>query len=336
MRITKQFETIINLSAIEQFSDIDKTIFDKLVSLEGKCDKNSLIIKIKQIKKRSDVMMVKSKLDGSGDVCVQFLADAIVYNENDILVGCRVQGIERGQRIILKYLDNVIVNVKADEKLLGLQDSQILTIRVVNTTYPKGKNMIVVSGILFMNNSGRINIYEPISFHDEIVDKSIIDDSSKREEQINLLKYKLYEVEQELEQHKNLDKKLMEFFKNLYYPFNKQVDVKLKKISIIDLAKKILTKSNVAIHIFQHPTLQMYDPDVYTIDKVTELPAEFQDKNIYQNLFIKEDIFLIIFKMLNDYLNYIRMIRESCETYNTEEIFRNHINIWNIYKKIKK
>jgi hypothetical protein len=39
--------------------------------------------------------------------------------------------------------------------------------------------------------------------------------------------------------------------------------------------------------------------------------------------------------LISNYINYMQMIREMCETYCTPEIMESHQNLWRIFKKMK-
>src|SRR5579883_1448026 len=147
MKIIKIYETVINLSAKEMYSGIDDVIMNRLKKrFEGKCEKNSLITKIIGIRKRSKCVMAKSRLEGDGDVNVQFIAESIVYNDGDILTGCEVQRIERGNRIICKN-DMAVINIKGNRNLQSLKAGQKITIKITSVSYLKDRDKITIYGV---------------------------------------------------------------------------------------------------------------------------------------------------------------------------------------------
>lgn len=321
MIITKTYETIINLSAKDMYLDIDNILLIKLKSqYENKCEKNSLIIKILDIVKRSNIIMSKSRLDGSADVSIQFRASSIIYNENDILTGCEVQKIDRGNKIICKH-ENAVININGGKQLVSLRAGQFITIKVISVSYIKGVNKITVYGSPY-SYSFKFYIYniKPKIFQEDII----------------ILKSKLQEIEEELILHKNIDIKHYNFFNETLYPYKIMYHKAENSINMIELTKSIIENNEVKPKLIaRHPIIDKNTTDILVLDKNYE-KSELFNLEKYKFDIIDENIAIVLLNFLNDYLMHIRAIREMTEIYKTEKDIEQHSNIWNIYQKIKR
>lgn len=337
MKIIKIYETILNLSATEMYSNIDATVLDKLKKIfEGKCEKNTLIINILGINKRSQCKMTKNRLDGSGDVNVQFKAEAIMYSENDILTGCEIQNIERGSKIICKH-EHAIVNIKNIRNLQSLKPGNKLVVKILGVSYPKGKEKITIQGTPY-TYSYKFTIYLT-DFSVDITD-----------EQIVLIKNKLKEIDSEYELYKNSDTKLVDYFNNIFYPFktnydkykksfnNKKVDI----INIYNMAQDLVNnklKEKKTLALFKHTLIDKSVPDVFSVldtDLASGISGDLLNTELYEINIIKEDIILVLLTFLNDYLLHIKCIKEMTEVYDSEKEIENHVNLWTVYNRLKK
>lgn len=329
MLITKVYETIFNLSPREMFMDIDQILIEKIKKrFENKCEGNSLIVKFLEIITRSNCRVSKSRLDGSGDIDVKFKAEAIVYNENDVLNNCEVQKIEKGTKIICKHERAVIV-IDTKKILQSLKPGQKIPVKVGSVSYIKGNDKITIYGSPY-TYSYMFNIY-------------IANVNNIYQEDIDMLKIKIEQINDELEKHKKIDKKAYEFFDELLYPFINKIDYKKeltknsknKFLDCIELAKNI-EKEQVSKRIFcRHTIIDKSTPDIIELDSEKQ-NNEFFDPEKFGIKIINENIIFILFSFLNDYLTHIRAIREMTEIYNTEKDLEQHNNIWNIYKSIKR
>lgn len=338
MKIIKLYETVINLSATEMFSKIDLVVMDKLKQrFEGKCEKNSLIVRILEIVKRSKCKLAKSRLDGSGDVNVRFTAEAIIYNDDDILTGCEVQKIERGNKIICKH-EIAVVNIKGNRNLQSLKPGQKITIKIVSVSYLKGKDKITIYGV-------------PYSYsYKFIIYSTTIDPSSISFENIEVLKKKLQEIDEEAKLYEKIDKKAVAFFNNTYYPFKESFDsfrksiskTKIPLIDVYDLTKTLITstkKDDQPVFLMRHPIIDKSTSLTFKLDDddlKSKTISDLLDPQSYEVEIVKENIAFVLLNFLNDYLSHIRILREMTEIYPAEKDIDDHSNIWGIYNRLKK
>lgn len=336
MKIIKIYETVINISAAEMYKGIDMILMSRLKQrFENKCEKNSLVINIQSIVRRSCCRLAKSRLDGSGDVDVQFKAESIIYNDNDILTNCEIQKIERGNKIICKY-DRAVISVDGSRGLYSLKPGQKITIKISSVSYPQGKDKITINGAPYIS-SIKFNLYSA-SINLDITS-----------ENIELLKQKIQEIDDEYKLYESSDKKSIKFFNDIYYPYNQNFidfkknfkNTKIDLVDIYDLTKKLIIskKFEPNLILFRHTIIDKSTPLVFKIneeDLKSGITDTLLDKNSYNITFIREDVTFVLLALLNDYLSHIKTIREMTEIYITEQDIESHSNIWSIYNRLKK
>lgn len=326
MKLIKIYETAINLSAVEMYQGVDLVVSEKIQKyFVGKCEKNSFIINFLGIEKISHCRMNKNLLDGSGQVSVQFKAEAIVYNDDDILTGCEVQQIVKGNKIICKY-ENAIINIKGNKNLQSLKSNQKLTIKVITVSYLKGKDKITIYGIPY-SYSYKFNIF--------------LTNSDKKEisgENMEIINAKISDIQEEIKLISEINKKTYEFFNEMYYPFTQNKNISSEPgfeiISILDFVKK-LDNTSKKIILIRHPVIDKSTPNIMLYQKDVDLNSKYFNTKYFEFKLITESLDFVILNILNDYLSHIKAIKEMCSVYPTDMDIENHNNIWNIYRRLK-
>lgn len=313
MKIIKIYETLINLSAIEMYQGIEEVVISKIKkNFIGKCEKNSLIINYLDIVKMSNLRLLNSVLDGSGQVSVQFKAEAIIYEEGDILAGCEIQKIEKGNKIICKT-ENAIINIKGNKLLQSLKTGQKIAIRIDIVSYLKGEDIITIYG-------------SPYSYSHKFTVFKVSENPILPEEE-EIIKIKLQEIKK-IEEIP-VDNKKFQYFSEIYYPYTEPYNPgKYKNL------KNILTlKPEVGKYYVRHPIINKSIPEVFYY---SEFPSDnLFNTNVYEIKIVEETPGFIITHFLTDYLNYIKFIRDTCNIFKTDQEIESNSNIWNIYQKIK-
>jgi hypothetical protein len=336
MRIIKRYEVVLNLSAQELFSNINATIMDKLrKQFEGRCYKSSLIMTIKEVEKRSPVTLATSILNGSGDVNVQFTAESIIYQEGDILSGCEVVRIERNNRIICKY-EHAVVNLRGNKNLQNLKPGQFINVQVNGAVYPIFHDKITINALPYAYST-KFTIYF-----------TTLNAKAIPLEQIQLIKEKLSDIDAEYKLYSAANTKVVKFLNELYYPYKTAFNPKqklekyLEFDDIYEIASSLVAGkkgSDKRIGLCRHPLIDKSSPTVLSVG--AELLQEHSNSELlnaetYEISAVEEIPGTVVLKLLDDYLKYIRMLRESAEIYGAEKKLDEHSNIWNIYNRMKK
>jgi hypothetical protein len=327
MHIKKVYETIVNLSATEMYGNIDEVVLYKLKkNFEGKCRENSLIINISEIKKRSMCKLSKSQTDGSGSVSVQYVAEAITYNSGDILPLCQIISIEKNHSILCEYDKNTVVWIKGNRNIRGLRIGQKIAIIVMNVRYGTSLGKIVVYGLPY-TYPGKFIVYNT----------NPADVTGEDNEIITL---KLEEIAKEQELYSATDSKVRQFLNDIYYPY-------VDKFSPADLPGEtnLVELTGFALKPSPAPLL-MCRPQVINKSEDAFISMTFDnyvkmresDSILFgdRHELISESYGRAIIALLDDYLQYIHLIRELASEFSTEKNLESHNNLWNMYRHIKK
>ena len=328
MRITKIDQTIINLSAVEQYSSaIDDLILHKLKEkLENKCDKGAFILRVVSIYKRSKCVQTQNRLDGSCTVSVQYQVEALIYNKGDIISGCKIQHIERSNDILCEH-ENAIIRVKGSRIMQRLSPGMKIPVRVTKAQYKKSSDKIVIYGVPF---TYQMNI---LIFN--------IDFDSIMTEQKDMILETIDKIETEQKNQKNL--KILSFFDEVFYPFHQAFSEYQKKnkmpsdyslTDMVDLLKGKMKKPTGKIICFRHPRLLASDPRIYIAEKVSN--DKLLDDQQHKIQLVGGNSGEIIMYLLNEHLSYLNLLTSMAQEYDTEKKRNEHKALWDIYKDLKK
>ena len=315
MHITKEYEVVLNLTPKEIYQKKHDIIKAKLIDLyEGKCEKNTLIVKILSINYISSIYISKTRINGEADVNVKFTADAVIHEPEEILVGCKyITTLDSGQ-ILFDY-PTAYINMGKSPNITNIKVNQLLTLKIRNVSYVKNDSKITVIAEPYSYSFNFI-IYKPIW---KQTDQDIINTK------LDLIK---------TEKQRKINQNLFNFFDDIYYMYKNIVVNKPESVKTLNFTEieKIKEKD---IYLIRHPYIKKSKPECFYI-----LQQDFV-KGIKGNLFIDKlaysiielPIDLIIINMLNDYYNYIKMLNDMSEIYKESEI-DNYSNIWNMYNNM--
>jgi hypothetical protein len=343
MRIKKQYEIIVNLTAAETYSgDIDSIVMDKLRKYEGKCLSSSMVEKITRIIQRSMWTPAQNLADGSGNINVIFEAVAIIYTEGDIVTNCIVDNIERteGRLGFICRTDHAAVHIRGNTNLRGIQPGQIIPIRVNTVRYSKGQQSITINATPY---------FQTMEF---FLYKTDIDPSTVNQEDLEVLRNLL---EQQAEAEKTLkedEAKLVKFFQSTFHPFksdkikspakfnNKSIVAEAKRL--VDTIGKEVKSGSSVMYSIRHPQHTRDSVDFFHVSE-SDLKKEAgktellnPKSKIYRIKIVRENYARILIMYLEEHISYLRMIHEMTKIFNTEEKRKNHKNIWAIYDRLKR
>ena len=345
MRITKEYETKLNLTIDEIYSgglggmmDVEDNsiILDKLrTRFEGRCKDSSFIEKVLKIKRRSMVNFDKSELSGTGSVYVTFIAEAIIYPINAILVGCEVKNVERNGKILCEY-DNAYVYIKGDVRFSINIGGKIIT-QVLQTCYPTDEFKMTIPAKPFVVKQ---------DFELLVTDVPEKLTGNDKEEFKNLLR-NINNAEKRLQ---SLNKKEVKFFTDLFYPFKASLGTLPKQFKLSDI-KNILTyysstssgknplPKNDQVILSRHSMIPKHTSDIFIISKsdAVNLPKHKLTDRSLLNVSMKIVNFVqAILMMSYDYISYIDFIANMVDVYNSDAVREEHKNLWAFYEKYKK
>lgn len=342
VQIHKQYETIVNLLPIENYSsNSELVIMSKLRKVfEGKCYKSSLIRKITRIVRRGWIKPAQNLTDGSSDVNVIFEAESIVYNEGDIITDCVVKNVERSGELICKS-EHAAIHIRGNVMLRGIQTGQTIPVRVVSVRYSVGKDSITINGTPY---------FHPMMF---FLYKTEITPGKVPAEVIELLQSLHRNALEAESKFADLDPKLRKFFTETFYPFTESADKfettsgkGIQKLNMMDEAKKFVEAGfdsakteETPMFVIRHPRTDKSSPTIYHIDesifKGDIYKVAILDAKQFSIQAVHESYASILVQYLEEYISYLTMISELIATYDTEEKRQAHKNVWAIYNKLK-
>ena len=368
MKIVKLYEVKLNISAVELYQGLldDSFLLNKVRHLyEGKCLFSSLILTIRGIPKKSGFYCSKSRNDGSTDIDLCFEAESLVYQKGDIIVGCEIKHIDRSGQIICSA-PHAIIQLERDRRIQGLGMGKTIPVMVERAGYSIGKSQITVTGIPYFHSSDFI-LYQvknidnaQIPGDDIMVLQKLADNIKAEVDLVKILDTKQYEFFNKLfypfkgDPDKRKNEKYHDQIKlvDLMDFIDKLPDIKAKKPkppkpetkTSIKSPKPTKTKTSKkkggddVMFLMRHPVLLKSESMAFSVDpsffrgtapKVKLLSEDY-------NIIVETDDYVsVLYTLLSDHYNYLKMIRLHCEFY-TEEKLKQNDKVWNLYQTRKK
>jgi hypothetical protein len=340
MIIKKILETYLDITDPNDiFSpNRDNMIMEKLTAkFVGVCYMSCFVVKINKVIRRSYIYM-KDTLDGDVHTNVMFEVDAIVYQKNEIINGCK----------IIKKEPNGIIHGKSDHA--GIQ----LSIQPNMSIFKEGDIVpVIVKRVRYNVNQTAASVlavpFIPMPF--EPVFYNIVGSLSKQ--QITDLKSLLSQIKTEEENIKKMnvnDKKIYTFFVDLISPSKTTKDnTKLFKNSKkIDINNILELKSGIVYR----PNLKYDDSTIYHVDTqdtskdmVSNLSSILEEQNSKLttkklapslNNIIDESIYVVLYELIIKYLTNIQSLQNFLIQYPTFATIQQSKEIWKMYSMLKK
>lgn len=314
MRINKVFDIILNITDINHI--FVKKFDDKLIELLSekylnRCFMSSYIVKINKIINRSLLELNQNDLDCSFNISVQFEAECLIYNKNEIILDMEIQEIVNNNIITKK--DNILALIKNNQDLSIFKKGDKIPITVGKVKYSLGSDKISINSYPFIPILNNIKYYKVNKLDSSEIDllNDEILNSIKEEENVklNILKNK----------NNNWN-----YFKELIYPYKKNIELKdiKNKVDLLELVNNLDKYENQIIEV----------NDKYDIsDRIVILHKENEVNN-----YIKNNMYLIIYDVLKKYYLNLKLINDLSNIYNTEKLIKENQTIFNIYTKYKK
>lgn len=314
MRINKVFDIILNITDINHI--FVKKFDDKLIELLSekylnRCFMSSYIVKINKIINRSLLELNQNDLDCSFNISVQFEAECLIYNKNEIILDMEIQEIVNNNIITKK--DNILALIKNNQDLSIFKKGDKIPITVGKVKYSLGSDKISINSYPFIPILNNIKYYKVNKLDSSEIDllNDEILNSIKEEENVklNILKNK----------NNNWN-----YFKELIYPYKKNIELKdiKNKVDLLELVTNLDKYENQIIEV----------NDKYDIsDRIVILHKENEVNN-----YIKNNMYLIIYDVLKKYYLNLKLINDLSNIYNTEKLIKENQTIFNIYTKYKK
>ena len=311
MIITKIFDIILNIDDISiVFSNnIENSILNLLnKKYLNKCFLESYIIKINKILNRSLIESNQNDLSCSLIVCIQFEAECIIYNQNEVILDMEIQ--DNINNNIITKKDNIIAMIKNNSDMSIFKKGDKIPIIVGKAKFTTGSNKISINSYPFIPITNKNIIYYKINE---------ITENDKLQLQESIINYIEIEENKKVEILKNKNNK-WNYFNDLLYPYknNKNKDI-IKTEKCIDLLS--FNYGNSIIYINDNINL-------------SERLICIQKNNITN--YLEEKSILILYNLLKKYYLNLKLINDLSTQYNTDELIKKKSDIFELYIKYKK
>jgi len=316
MLITKILETSVDLYNPDDIYTLDaKALLLKKLNerYQNKCFSSMLILKVTEILRYSNFIMVTDRLDGGAYADVQFKVEGIILTKGEVLQGCKVINVTSSGIIINHtYAVGMMTQDKYKKAFSIVKKDQNVPVIVDDATYNVGKSQITIS----------CKPYTPQLFNDTVYTITNII-SPADTEKLDLI---LNALADEEKLHANFKKnESYGFFKNLMYPYKtaqkfslspigatfKPVELTLK--DILEIRDGSLTSADITIKDFL-----VHSKKTFTTEKVIESP-----------------LYSAISSILQERILYLRTLREFAEYYNSVEKTQEMLAYWKICMSLK-
>lgn len=335
MIIKRILETYMDISDPKDiFSpNRDNMIMDKLIDkFVGVCYMSCFIIKINKVIRRSYIYM-KDTLGGDAYTNVMFEVDAIVYQVNEIINGCK----------IIKKEPNGIIHGKSDHAGIQLsiqpnmsifKEGDIVPVIVKRVRYNVNQNAVSVLAVPFIPM-----IIEPIYYNlNGVLSKQQSDDLKYIIDQINI-------EEQKINNLNANDKKIYKFFVDLINN-NLPSNVDIKNVKKININNILELKSGIVYRLenkYDDPTVYHSESKDLTFN-LESISEESHSSNIgiitktvpKINNVIDESIYIAFYSILIKYLTNLQSLQNFIIQYPTFTSVQNSKEIWKMYSMLKK
>ena len=311
MRITKIFDIILNIDNINIIfsNNIEDQIFNLIEQKYlNKCYLESYIIKINKILNRSLLESNQNNLNCDFIVYIQFEAECIIYNQNEVILDMEIQ--DNINNNIITKKDNIIAMIKNNSDMSIFKKGDKIPIIVGKAKFTTGSNKISINSYPFIPITNKNIIYYKINE---------ITENDKLQLQESIINYIEIEENKKLEILKNKNNK-WNYFNDLLYPYknNKNKDI-IKTEKCIDLLS--FNYSNSIIYINDNINL-------------SERLVCIQKNNITN--YLEEKSILILYNLLKKYYLNLKLINDLSTQYNTDELIKKKSDIFELYIKYKK
>lgn len=342
MIIKKILETYLDISDPKDLFSInrDDMIIEKLTKkFVGICYMSCFVVKINKIIRRSYIYM-KDTLDGDAHTNIMFEVDAIVYQRNEIINGCKIIKKETNG-IIHGKSEYAGIQLSIQPNMLIFKEGDIVPVIVKRVRYNINQTAASVLAVPFIP----MNI-DPIYYN---IDGSL---TKQQTDELKSLLLQIKSEEEKINKFNANDKKIYTFFNDLMSPLKisstqDKTFKNVKKVNIHDIL-------DVKMGVIYKPTLKYNDPTIFyaPIDKTmanefsSDLSNISEEKVINKNNtkkthhtlnnIVDESMYIAFYSILIQYLTIIQSLQDFIKQYPTFESVQKSKEVWKMFTILKK
>lgn len=314
MITNKIFQIGVDVHKIDLYSNPEKNLMNVLMDrFEGYCYKSCFIHKILRIIKRSECVIDQNDLDAFGKVSIQFEAEVEIILKGDIINGCKVER-KNAYGITICTRDNLVIGFTPHPMFNSVAEGQLMSIRVIGCKYQIGHPQITANGTPFMYAQGEVfKITEAMDDND-----------------VKYLQAANAKVATEKVLFDGMNAALRTTFSALLCAYKTQPKMP-RGASKIDINDTTALKKIKDAYIVRDYREDLTKPVAYVYKNAEDVAAAYPDARIESLLPTRG----VVLNVIHEYANYMKMVREMADIYNTPDAFLKHKNMWKIFKKLK-
>jgi hypothetical protein len=286
----------------------------------NRCFKSCLVVKINRILKHSKRYM-REDLSGSASINVLFEVNGITFSKGEIINGCNILKIEADGRIHAKS-KYAGIQVRQDANLMGIyKEGQVVPFVTRRVMYNPAQTAASVEALPFAPEFPELEIY--------VITRGLSeDDAAKSAYLFGKLDALIQSIDERLKKDSG-EKKALDFFQDLIYPFKKPTEKKLAGFAKRHLASISKIESGA---IYQPVELNICSREFYYSESAPEAKAgEADSAHIYE-----KDLMFVIEKILNRTIQHYSALLEFIAMYPTFAKIQEYKDIWRVYNMLKR
>lgn len=305
---------------ISTYANANTNILRKLQSkYENRCYAGCYIMKVLNIVKQSECVIMQNTESCDGSINVQFRAQVIELLIGEVLHKNLVIKKATEQKLLIGINDICALNIGINDMFASINVGQIIPVVIQKSLYAIGNDRITAYAIPYIPSVTTI-AYNFASAQITKEDMATLKDIKSL-------------IADEYELFEELNKTSLDFFTTLLYPYKVKSNKLFndKKVNVLKLDD---IKEGMTLGILARPAeMNSNDKSVYSFN--------YEDLNVLSDTYKLEIINITnVGKGLNaiwlDYYQRINMMRGFVQTYDKTSDKDAHVNLWKIYNNNKK
>jgi hypothetical protein len=313
MIITKIFDIILNIENINTIfnKDINLTIFELIKNkYVNRCYLGVFITSLNKILNRSLIESDQTDLNGTFYVSIQFEAECIIYNTNEVILDMVVQDNINNSLSVSNDICSAVI--KLNKSVVEFIKGQKIPIIVGKAKFDTGSDKIRINSYPFIPIVDNKTIFYKITKLSEMAKHKLNDKIIKYINNEEIIKKEILSKKNNKWSH----------FNNLVFPYKiNSSDSIIKKNNTIDLLELDKLENKI---ILQHNE----------IDMSKKILCIFDNDSV--ETYLEIDNFETLYPIFKKYYLYIKLINDLSNIYDTDEKINLNKNIFDLYIKYKK
>jgi hypothetical protein len=306
MRFKKTIEVSVDIDDTSSFyADPNNMINTLRSTYNGRCYARCKIINVESIEAQGPCCYSFLGRRYAGSVPVRFVASVITYEKDDILHGCKV--IQRDAtgtiRCVTKHA-TLLVKGGKNPILSAVKPGHLISLRVGQSTYAQFNELVAI-------NAAPLGARKPVYYE-------VVGEPCGETPAIIAAQEVIRKEMMKTDTLRRANNKAWTQFNKLFYAYKEPQQVK-------DVPLEVILTKDCPKWVSRDPRMDLASASVVC---ATEPPPDA----VRSEALTREQVAVLCFL---DYAQWLRTIRKTCETYNTEELLTSHVDIWAAIKGSK-